>query len=88
MKFGGGMDGATICGTGGVAAPPLHKNAAAIAPNNATPQGIAIAQIAPADKPLLLLFGWKIILELLEVVVEVPFIGIVVVPGIVVVVPG
>ena len=43
-------------------------------------QGIAIAQIAPADKPLLLLFCGKIILELLNVVVVVAFEG----PGVVV----
>ena len=55
MKFGGGRDGATICGVGVAAAPPLHKKAAATAPNHAAAQGIAIAQIAPVDKPLLLL---------------------------------
>ena len=47
MKF----EGATICGVGVVAAPPLHNNATATAANNAATQGIVIAQIAPVDKP-------------------------------------
>ena len=35
---------------------PLHKAAAAATPIRAATHGIAIAQIAPVDKPLLLLF--------------------------------
>ena len=59
MKLGAGKDGAAIGAIpciGAAAAPPLHRAAAAAAPTNPAIQGIAIAQIAPADNPLLLLF--------------------------------
>ena len=55
MIFGGGSEGGV--NTGGVI-PPLHKAAAAAAPKSAAIVGIAIAQIAPADKPLLDFFLW------------------------------
>ena len=38
---------------GAIAAPPLHRAAAAAAPKSAATVGITIPQIAPADKPLL-----------------------------------
>ena len=40
-------------GTWGIGVPPLQKAAAASAPKSAATVGITIAQIAPADKPLL-----------------------------------
>ncbi len=58
MKLGGGREAAatgTIAGLGVATAPPLHRAAAAAAPTNPAIQGIAIAQIAPVDNPLLLL---------------------------------
>ena len=39
--------------TGGRGVPPLQRAAAAAAPKSAATVGITIAQIAPADKPLL-----------------------------------
>ena len=63
MKLGAGRDGVVIgaitCGAATV--PPLQRAAAAAAPTNPAIQGIAIAQIAPVDNPLLLLFVCKII---------------------------
>ena len=49
--IGGAVVGGAIAGVG--TEPPLHKAAAAAAPKRAAIVGIAIAQIAPADNPLL-----------------------------------